>query len=118
MNTRNLQHTRINCRKLASLTMSAVSSTFRAHCSMHSEKSAISLSLKVLLFNRRLARNRFRSGIQSDPCISSVCNCDHDYYFELLVTEEQDAQSISRCFYCTPWRYPGCPACEPNLLHC
>jgi hypothetical protein len=34
----------------ASLTMSALSSTFRAHCSMHSEKSAISLSLKVLLF--------------------------------------------------------------------
>ena len=39
-----------NCRKQASLTMSAVSSTFRAHYCMHSEKSAISLSLKVLLF--------------------------------------------------------------------
>ena len=39
-----------NFRKQASLTMSAVSSTFRAHCSMHSEKSAISLSLKVLPF--------------------------------------------------------------------
>jgi hypothetical protein len=34
---------------------------------------------------------------QSDPCIFSVCNCDHDYYFELLVTEEWDAQSITRC---------------------
>ena len=33
---------------------------------------------------------------QSDPCISSVCNCDHDYYFELLVIEERDAQSITR----------------------
>ena len=31
-------------RKIASLTMSAVSSTFRAHSCMHSEKSAISLS--------------------------------------------------------------------------
>ena len=29
-------------------------------------------------------RNRFRSGTQSDPCISSICYCDHDYYFELL----------------------------------
>jgi hypothetical protein len=23
-------------------------------------------------------------------------NCDHDYYFELLVAEEWDAQSITR----------------------
>lgn len=22
-------------------------------------------------------------GVQSDPCISSICNHDHDYYFEL-----------------------------------
>ena len=29
-------------------------------------------------------RNRFRSGTQADPCISSISNCDHDYYFELL----------------------------------
>ena len=26
-----------------------------------------------------------------------VSNCDHDYYFELLVIEERDAQSITRC---------------------
>src|SRR5580692_7457560 len=39
----------------------------------------------------------FRSGTRSDPCISSVSNCDHDYYFELPVKEERDAQSISRC---------------------
>ena len=38
------------CCKIASLTMSAVSSTFRAHFSEHSEKSAISLSLMVLPF--------------------------------------------------------------------
>ena len=37
-------------RNIASLTMSAVSSTFRAHLSEHSEKSAISLSLMVLPF--------------------------------------------------------------------
>ena len=51
--------------------MSAVSSTIRAHSGMHSEKSAISLSWKSP-FQPRLARNRFRSGTQSDPCISSV----------------------------------------------
>ncbi len=34
---------------------------------------------------------------RSDPCISSVSHCDHDYYFELLREEERDAQSISRC---------------------
>jgi len=44
---------------------------------------------------------------------------DHDYYFELLFFEEErDAQSICSMFYCTPWRFPGCPACEPNLTHC
>src|SRR6266571_5714746 len=31
---------------------------FRAHCGVHSEKSAISLSLKASLSNQRLARNR------------------------------------------------------------
>jgi len=40
----------------------------------------------------------FRPGTRSDPCISSVCNCDHDYYFELLVIEERNAQSITRCW--------------------
>ena len=39
-----------NWHEIASLTMSAVSSTFRAHLSEHSEKSAISLSLMVLPF--------------------------------------------------------------------
>src|SRR5215831_13298872 len=37
--------------------------------------------------------NRFRSGTQSDPCISSIRNCDHDYYFELLFLLERSAAS-------------------------
>src|SRR6266576_6751417 len=52
--------------------MSAVSSTFGAHESEHSVECAISLSLNNCHSNPRLARNRFRSGTQSDPCISSV----------------------------------------------
>src|ERR1700674_1641080 len=40
---------------------------------------------------------RFRSGTQSDPCISSVTTSDHDYYFELLREEERDTHSIARC---------------------
>jgi hypothetical protein len=36
--------------KIASLTMSAVSSSFQAHCRVHSKKSAISVSMKVLPF--------------------------------------------------------------------
>jgi hypothetical protein len=53
--------------------MSAVSSTFRAHSSLHSEKSAISLSWMVLLFPTVGSLVIvFRSGTQSDPCISSV----------------------------------------------
>src|ERR1700693_4919888 len=43
------------------------------------------------------SQSGFRSGTQSDPCISSVFNCDHDYYFELPREEERDALSITRC---------------------
>ena len=78
--------------------MSAVSSSFRAHYGVHSEKSAISLSLKTVpASNPGSLVIRFRSGTRSDPCISSVSYCDHDYYFELLREEERDAQSITRC---------------------
>src|SRR6266576_7111938 len=98
--------------------MSAVSSTFRAHLSEHSEKSAISLSLMVLPFPTRLACNL--SGRELSPTHASLrsATADHDYYFELLREEERDAQSICSMFYCTPWRFPICPACEPNLIHC
>src|SRR6266576_390438 len=63
---------------------------------MHSEKRAISLSMKKPSNQGSLV---IVSGqdFRSDPCISSVCNCDHDYYFELLGEEERDTQSISRC---------------------
>jgi len=63
---------------------------------MHSEKSAILLSLKLLLLLSSLVIN-IQVWTRSDPCISSVSNCDHDYYFELLREEERDAQSITRC---------------------
>jgi hypothetical protein len=63
---------------------------------MHSKKGAISLSLKVLLCNRRLARNRFQVRNSVRPMHLFGHNCDHDYYFELLVAEEWDAQSITR----------------------
>src|SRR5689334_5729349 len=46
-------------KKSPSLTMSAVSSSFRAHYSMHSEKSAISLSWVVCAFQLGLASNRW-----------------------------------------------------------
>src|ERR1035438_9079726 len=53
--------------------MSAVSRTFRAHFSMHSEKSAISLSLKLLLLlcQPRLARNQY-SGPELGPTHASL----------------------------------------------
>ena len=43
---------------------------------------------------------------------------DHDYYFKLLLVEEQDAPINYSMFYCTPWRFSGCPACEPNFFNC
>ena len=60
----------------------------------------------------------FRSGTRSDPCISSVHNFDHDYYFELLREGGAGCPINFSVFYCTPWRFPGCPACELNFLTC
>ncbi len=39
----------------------------------------------------------FRSGLRVRPMHLFGRNPDHDYYFELLDQEEQDAQSITRC---------------------
>jgi hypothetical protein len=84
-------------RKIASLTMSAVSSTF-AHTTARTRRRAPFRSRgKYADPTKARSQSSFRSGTQSDPCISSVHNLDHDYYFELLGEEEQDAQSITRC---------------------
>ena len=61
-------------RKIASLTMSAVSSTFGAHCPVHSEECAFRSrgSFCFCSTNQGSLVISFRSGTQSDPCISSV----------------------------------------------
>src|SRR5580700_1941568 len=64
---------------------------------MHSKKGAISLSLKVLLCNRRLARHRFQVRNSVRPMHLFGHNLDHDYYFELPREGERDTQSITRC---------------------
>src|ERR1022692_4138599 len=81
-------------------TQSDSSSTFRAHDGMHSKKSAISLSLKLLLLlcQPRLARNQFPVRNSVRPIHLLDHNCDHDYYFELPCEGERDAQSLRRCF--------------------
>src|SRR5271154_441894 len=45
-------------------------------------------------------------------------NRDHDYYFELPRKGGAGYPINYSVLYCTPWRFPGCPACEPNLTHC
>src|SRR5947209_5366916 len=107
------------CRKIASLTMSAVSSTFRAHFSEHSEKSAISLSFDGFASSNpgSLVISQVGNSVRPMASLRSA-TADHDYYFELLREEERDAQSICSMFYCTPWRFPSCPACEPNFRTC
>src|ERR1035441_5082838 len=79
--------------------MSAVSSTFGAHWSVHSEERAISLSLKVLPlpYQPRLARNRFQVRNSVRPMHLFGHNLDHDYYFRLPGEGERDTQSITRC---------------------
>jgi hypothetical protein len=61
------------CRKQASLTMSArVKHFLSALLYALKEERHFALIDGVAFSNRRLARNRFRSGTRSDPCISSV----------------------------------------------
>ena len=70
---------------------------FRAHYSMHFEKSAISLSSKKCRVQPRLARNQY-SGLElsPQPFVLFGHNLDHDYYSELLCEEQLTAKSISR----------------------
>src|ERR1700729_889182 len=77
--------------------MSAVSSTFEAHWSVHFQKRPISLSLKVLPFQPRRARNRVQVRNSVRPMHLFGQTFDHDYYFELPREGERDTQSIARC---------------------
>jgi hypothetical protein len=64
---------------------------------MHSEKSAISLSLKVFAFsNRRLVVIVFQVRNSVRPMHLFGPTFDHDYYFELPREGERDTQSITR----------------------
>ena len=63
--------------------MSAWSSTF-AHTTAFTQRRAPFRSISwFALFQPGLASNRMGSATQSDPTISSITNCDHDYFFEL-----------------------------------
>ncbi len=43
---------------------------------------------------------------------------DHDYYFELARDGGAGYPINYSVFIFTPSRFPGFPACEPNLLNC
>ena len=60
---------------------------------MHSEERAISLSLKVLPYQPRSARNPFQVRNSVRPNHLFGHNFDHDYYFELPCEGERVAQS-------------------------
>jgi hypothetical protein len=84
-------------RNIASLTMSAASSTFWADESVHSEERAISLELMHCHANPGplVILCQVRNSVR--PMHLFDHNCDHDYYFELPRKGERDTQSISRC---------------------
>src|ERR1700690_2669301 len=72
--------------------------------------------VEELPYQPRLARNRFQVRTQSDPCISSVATSI------MITSSDSPLQGAERpinysVFDCTPWRFPGCPACEPNLVN-
>ena len=89
---------------------------------MHSEERAISLSLKLLLllllllYQPRLARNPFQVRTIVRPMHLFGHTFDHDYYFELPVKGAGYPINYSVLDF-TPWRFPGFPAYEPNLLN-
>src|SRR5258705_873486 len=82
---------------IAYLTMSFPDSTFRANYPWKSEERAISLTLKVLPYQTRPARNRFQVRNSVRPMHLFGHAFDHDYYFELPREGERDTQSITRC---------------------
>jgi hypothetical protein len=65
---------------------------------VHSEERAISLSWKLLLllYQPRLARNRFRSGNSVRHIHLFGHTFDHDYYFELPREGEREPDQSSR----------------------
>ena len=98
--------------------MSALSITFRAYYAVRSEERAISLSLKVLPYQPRLARNPFQVRNSVRPMHLFGHTFDHDYYFELPREGGAGYPINFSVFYFTPSRFPGFPACEPNFRNC
>src|SRR5260370_20530831 len=97
--------------------MSNVSSTFWAYWPVHSEERAISLSLKVCHTNQ--GSLVIVSGQELSPTHASLrSQLDHDYYFELPCERGAGYPINFSVFYFTPWRFPGCPACELTFFHC
>src|SRR5437870_2229802 len=79
--------------------MSAVSSNFWAHYSMHSEQERYFALDENCRSNQGSLVIHSGPDTRSDLCISSVCNCDHDYYFELhSVKRSGTPNQYARCF--------------------
>jgi hypothetical protein len=80
-----------------SLTMSAVPSTFSStlpHALREERRFALVDDFALSNLGSLLIVDG--SETQSDPAISSITNCDHDYLFELPQPRERDAQSLRR----------------------
>jgi hypothetical protein len=98
----------------ADLTISAMSSTFGTHKPMHSEERHFALVEGFAFAIPAKARSQSVSGqkLSSDPCISSVTPSI------MITTSNSPAKGAGypvnySGFNCTPWRFPGGPACEP-----
>src|SRR5436309_11260618 len=81
---------------IASLTESAVSSTFSSTLRYALIEERHFALVDGLRFPTWARFNRLGSATQSDPTISSMPNCDHDHLFELPWSWERDAQSLRR----------------------
>ena len=91
--------------------MSALSNTFWAYCSVHSEERATSLLVEgfALTMPTRSARNPFQVRDSVRPMHLFGHTFDHDYYFELPREGERDTHSITRCFTSHHRDFRACP---------
>ena len=74
--------------------------------------------VEAVPYQPRPARNPFQVRNSVRPMHLFGHTFDHDYYFELPREEGAGYPINYSMLDFTPWRYPGCPACEPNFFTC
>ncbi len=106
-----------NCCNQVSLTMSAVSSTFSSVL-VRALRRARHFALVEMCHPKARSQSLFRSGTQSDPCITSVTTSIMITTSYSSVKEKRAVQSITRCSTAHDCLFRAGPRGEPNFFTC